>query len=191
MSNVNAPFGLRPLRMLNGCTTFALGEYNLASGLSSSLLRGDPIKLTGTGKNIDLAAAGDTAVGVFAGVKYIDANCLIVFSNYWPGGTATFNADDATVFVWDSPDIVFEIQADTLAKANVGALCDWVAGTGSTITQTSGAYAEGSATATSGKGLRIIGLKNAIDNEYGAYAKLEVMFAEHTLRGVTSGAGGV
>jgi hypothetical protein len=32
---------------------------------------------------------------------------------------------------------------------------------------------------------------NRPDNEYGAYAKIEVVFAEHALKGVVAGVGGI
>jgi hypothetical protein len=192
MANTNAPFGLSPVRKLGAaCQSIASNAYSIASGYNTAIKKGDPVKLTGTGTNIALADAGDTAVGVFAGCKYVDNQNRMIYTDYWPASAVTFDGTDAECTVYDDPTTVFEIQCDTLAKADIGAHCDWVAGSGSTITQISGAYAAGSATATSGKGLRILRLSERLGNDYGAYAVAEVMFAEHTLLGVTSGAGGV
>lgn len=190
MSNTNAPFGLRPVRQLSGCADISISPYTIASSEATAMALGSPVKLTGTGTNIALAAAGDTAVGVFAGVEYLNTQGEHVRSQYWPAGTVTYDGTDAQALVWDDPNIIFEIQTATLAKADVGQLADWVAGTLDTLNKRSGAYLD-SSLATSGKGLRILRLADKVGNDYGAYAIAEVRFAEHTLLGVTSGAGGV
>ena len=111
------------------------------------------------------------------------------FSHYWPG--VSDGKTDIKAYVIDDPDVVFEMQADSCAESEVGLLCDWNAGTGSTLTGTSGAYAVvGSTSATTGGSLRVMRLIERPDNEYGAYAKIEVMFAEHAYLSIAAGAGG-
>lgn len=192
MANTNAPFGFSPVGQHgNSCASVPINPYSIASAYNTALKKGDPVKLTGTGTNIALAAAGETPCGVFKGCKYVDSQNRTIYSDYWPASNTTFDGTDAEALVWDSPQTVFRIQADTCAKTDVMAHCDWVYGAGSTLTQISGTYAEGSSTATSGKGLRIIRLNPTIGNDYGAYAVVDVLFAEHYYLGVTSGAGGV
>lgn len=190
MSNVSAPMGFVPSRKLGG-GCLVTNPYTIASGYNTNLFSGDPVVMTGTGKNIALAAAGETgAVGVFAGCKFIDAEGRPQFKPYWPANTVLAAGTECEALVYDDPDIIFKIQADTVAAADVGALCDWVAGTGSVITGQSGAQAEASATAATGKSLRILGKLPEVGNEYGQYGKVEVLFVEHALRGVVAGVGG-
>jgi len=188
MANVNGPFGLRPMRHQTGGKIGA-NEYSIASGYATSIYTGDVVERTGTGRNIAQAAAGNgDNIGVFAGCRYVDQHGKQVFSQYWPANQV---ATEVVAFVYDDPNIVFEAQCDTLAEGDEGALADWVVGTGSIVTGDSGLTVESSSTATTGKSLRIMKLKETPENEYGAYAKAEVMFAEHVLSGSVSGVGGV
>jgi hypothetical protein len=164
-------------------------EYSIASAYAANLFTGDPVEMTGTGKNIQLAAAANADnIGVFAGCRYVNAAGEQKFSRYWPASTV---ATEIVALVYDDPNIVFEAQCDTLAAADIGNQMDWAAGTGSTSTGTSGAYADESTKATTGASLRIMGLVPRPDNAYGAYAKAEVTFAEHVLKGVVAGVGGI
>jgi hypothetical protein len=189
MANTSRKAGLIPLRRLvHGPETSNI--YNIASGYNTALYHGDPVQMTGTGRNIQQCAAGGVPVGVFIGCEYVDANNRIIFSKHWPASQTSLTAVKA--YVVDDPDAVFEIEADSAAAGDVGALCDWVIAAGSTLTGVSATYAAVTgATATTGKSLRILGLRELPDNAYGAYAKLEVMFAVHALRGIASAVGGV
>ena len=189
MANQNTPFGLRPIRHLGGGTIRA-NEYSIASEYATSIFTGDVVELTGTGKNVAKAAAQNVDnIGVFAGCRYVDSQGNQQFSQYLPASTA---ATDIVAFVYDDPNIVFEVQGDSVAEGDIGALADWNVGTGSTTTGQSGLYAVvNSATGTTGKSLRIIELINRPDNDYGAYAKIAVAFAEHVALGVVAGVGGV
>jgi hypothetical protein len=155
------------------------------------MFQGDVVQMTGTGRNIEIAAAGVTnPIGVFYGCNFIDAEGRVTFKPYWPDGQTLEANTTCEALVYDDPNIVFRAQADTCAEGDIGALADWVAGTGNPKTGKSGTQVEGSATATTGKGLRIYGLLKEVGNEYGAYAEVEVLFAEHALTGVVSGVGG-
>lgn len=187
MPNINGAYGLRPSRHRNG-GCLQTNAYSIASGYAADLFTGDPVVMTGTGRNIALAAAGTTnAIGVFAGCRYIDAEGKPQFKPYWPANTV---ATEIEALVYDDPNIIFSVQCDSLAEADVGQLCDWAAGTGNVKTGLSGAQAEGSAVAAIDKSLRILKLIPSPDNAYGAYAKAEVQFIEHALTGVVAGVGG-
>lgn len=193
MANTDAKTGLRPVRHIAGGQVRISGRYTVAVDYTTKIYKGDPVQVTVTTNEIILAEAGNVDnIGVFAGCSYNDSNGNVVFSKYWPGVTGNTNIK---AFVYEDPNIVYEIQADTLAITDVGALADWAAGTGSTSTGMSGAYlnvgAAGANTATTGKSLRILNLIERPDNAYGAYAKVEVMFTEHVLTGVVSGVGGI
>ena len=190
MPNLNAPYGLRPSRKLGGGCV-ANGGYTIASGQAGAIYSGDVVMMTGTGKNIEIAPAGTTnAIGVFAGCNFIDAEGRVTFKPYWPDGETLEPNTVCEALVYDDPNIIFRGQADTVAEGDIGALADWVAGTGNAKTGKSGAQVQGSVTATTGKSLRIYGLLREVGNEYGAYGEVEVMFAEHALTGVVSGVGG-
>lgn len=188
MSNTDAKLGFKAVRHLGGGLV-RTNAYSIASGYATAIYYGDPVEMTGTGRNIQLAAATNADnIGVFAGVHYKDATGKSVYSKYWPASTT---ATDVEALVYDDPNTVFEIQGDSVAEGDVGALVDWNAGTGSATTGYSGAYAVVTgATGTADKALRILGLVPRPENAYGAYAKIEVMFAEHSLRGVVAGVGG-
>ena len=68
MANVDAAFGARPVRHLTG-GQIRTNEYKIASGTSSNIFTGDFVKLLATGY-IDVAAAGNRILGVFAGCQY-------------------------------------------------------------------------------------------------------------------------
>lgn len=188
MANTNSPFGLRPIRHLTGGEV-RLQEYSIAAAYSTKIHQGDPVEMTGTGRNIQIAAAGNVDnIGVFWGCRYVDAGGEQQFGRYWPG---TAGATDIVAMVYDDPKIVYECQSDTLAEGDVGTLVDWNEGTASDSTGVSGAYAVGSVTGTTGKALRVQRLVPRVDNAYGAYAKVEVTFAEHAQNTSVSGVGGI
>lgn len=185
MANTNAPFGLKPLRSLKGGSIVA-NEYSIASGYSSEIGMGHPVEMTGTGKNIQLSAAGNVdACGVFIGCQYVNAAGEQKFSKNWPASTV---ATYIKAFVVDDPDVIFEAQVSTLAEADIGQLADLAAGTASN--GVSGMYIDAATLAATNATFRILRLSNRPSNEYGAYAKAEVLFIEHALRGVVAGVGG-
>lgn len=190
MGNHNAPYGLAPSRKLGG-GVIETSPYSIASGYATAIYTGDVVQMTGVGKNIEQAPAGATnAIGVFVGCNFIDNEGRVQFKPYWPAGQELESNTKCEALVIDDPSVIFRCQADAVAEGDIGALCDWVVGAGSAATGKSASYAEGSATATSGKSLRIYSLLPEIGNEYGNYGQIEVMFAEHALKGVVAGVGG-
>ena len=167
-----------------------LSKYSIASIYNTNIFQGDVVEMTGTGKNIAKSAAGNADnIGVFNGCSYVDSGGNVIFSKHWPANTV---ATKIVANVYDDPNIVFEVQCDTLAEGDVGTLVDINVGTGSTVTGISGAYADiGAGTATTNKTLRLIELKQSPDNAYGTSAKALVVFAEHVLKGVVAGVGGI
>lgn len=187
MANVNSPNGFRAVKHMTG-GMIRLSEYSIASGYATAIFFGDPVEMTGTGKNIALAAASNPDnIGVFGGCRYVDAQGNQVFSKQWPAAQV---ATEIVALVYDDPNIIFEIQGDSIAAADIGQLASWAAGTGNTATGISGAYLASASLAGTGEPLRIMGIVPRVDNAYGAYAKVEVTFAEHALKGVVSGVGG-
>jgi hypothetical protein len=165
-------------------------EYSIATAYTTAIYVGDVVEMTGTGRNVAKAAAANADnIGVFRGCSYVDANGNWTFAHYWPG--VSDGKTNIVAYVIDDPDVVFECQASTIAEADIGNVADWHVGTGSANTGISGLYWDESTKATADASLRAMRLVNRPDNAYGAYAKIEVMFAEHVLKGVVAGVGGV
>ena len=180
MANVTRPNGLTPVRHLTGGTPQRANEYTIADAYATALYSGQPVATTGTGRNIAAAAATTAAVGVFAGCSFQNLAGDVVFSPYWPAAQAIKANSVATAYVYDDPDTVFEVQADTIAEADIGQTYDFVLGTGSAVTGRSATTIDDANKGT-GQVVRAIGLARRADNDYGAFAKVEVVFAQHEL----------
>lgn len=187
MANANAPSGFTPIRHKTG-GQLAPTPYSIATGYATAIGMGDPVQLTGTGKNIELSESGNVDnLGVFAGVEYTDSDGQRQWSERWVAGTA---ATDIVVYVYDDPFVVYEAQMDTCAAANIGTVCDWTIGAPTAAHPRSATYLV-AGSATTGGSVRVLGLIDRPDNAYGAYAKVECMLAEHILLTGAASAGGV
>ena len=123
MSSTNAPFGLRPAFHPSGLDRAQALANGIASGYSSDILKGQPVKLNSSG-NIVIAAAGDAFQGAFAGVEWTDTTGRRRVSNYWPASTA-YQTGSCVAYFYNDPNIVYEIQADgSLAQTSIGDMAD-------------------------------------------------------------------
>lgn len=176
MSSVNSPFGFLPVFHPSGQIVANLYEPTVASGPSSAIYKGDPVKLVGSTDVINLAGDSDAIIGVFAGCEYTDSDGKPNFRSYWPGTTS--GATNIKFWVYDDPFIIYEAQgAGAIANTAIGDSCDSTAATGSSYTGVSGIYLKsgtlsGAATV---KQWRIVGLAPRVDNAWGdAYTVLRV-----------------
>lgn len=190
MPNLDAANGFNPVRHLNGGTVRYDDSFTIASGLGSDIFLGDAVLLTGTGRDIDVAAATNEMLGIFAGCRYVAANGDVVWAKQWVSGTVTSGTQDAVAFVYTDPNIVYRAQATTIAEADVGLAADLLAGAGNTATGISGFEINGAAYGATGQ-FMVIGLAKEPDginpSEYGADAKVEVVINEgHRNTGVYS-----
>jgi len=189
MANKDAAFGAKPIRHLTGGTIRA-NEWKIIKEYGTNVFTGDFVKLVAAGY-VEVAAAGDRLLGVFAGCKYLASNGEVVFKRYWPASTATLNDGDVTAYVYDDPHIVFAIQSSgSTVFADLGNLGNHVAGTGSTTTGQSAHEINGT-TGTGTAGLRVLGLYNEPKNAYGTNVVLETVIWEHELIGHDQGTAGV
>lgn len=187
MANKDAVFGARVVNsLLNTCFPSKTTPYTVLATDATALFVGDFVKLTGTagvghdGKSrsvVTQAAAGDTLVG-FVGTFAPDPNYL----NQIYRTASTLR----TANVYDDPFVLFEIQASgTLAEADIGNNADITVGAGDTDTGISGMEVDlatkGSATAQ----IRIMGLSQREDNDFGANANVIGMINEHTYKSTT------
>jgi len=112
MANKDAPFGLRPVRMMSGEPyNGGSSRYRIASGATTPIYQGDLVnQLTAGGVGRVAASATVPIIGMFNGCSYSDPTTgKQVFKNYYPG---SISASDIIAYVVDGPDVVFEVQGD-------------------------------------------------------------------------------
>jgi len=186
MSNTNKPFGLRPVRHLNGTPwNGKLNEY-FCTGAVGAVYPGDLVKLQGTtdANGVPQAipgTAGATAIGVCVGVKPTAAYINQLYRT---------DSTDRTLLVCDDPTVIFEIQEDSdggnVAAASVGLNANIVATAGSTTTEMSGHVLDSSSVNTTATlNLRILRLAKRPGNIIGNYAVWEVLLNNHSYRTTT------
>ena len=137
MANVDATSGLSPVCYLNGAPyNGQANQFDVLVGDSAIIQIGDPVKLGGTSltgrPTATLAAAGNAFVGVCVGVVPTNRDSKI----YREASVAQ------TIFVADDPQILFEIQEDSVTsiiqKAQIGLNFTLITAAGSTFTGMSG-----------------------------------------------------
>jgi hypothetical protein len=179
MANVDAAFGLTPIRHLSGNGYSRANKYTITSGLAENIFTGDLVIITSDGVLTPHTAGEVNNIGVFAGVSYTASDGSFVYSQYFPSGTTATNI---IAYVYDDPYTVFKVQsAGTPAQTNIGNCADVVAGAGSTTTGQSGF--EMSGTMSNGTAsCKILGVYESPDNAFGANAIMEVLINEHLLK---------
>lgn len=183
MPNSNAPTGLTPARHLTG-GVIRPSVYSIASAYGTSIFTGQLVKSSGTTKGVVVAAAGDRAVGVFAGCQYIDSNGDVQYRPYWPASTTVLTGTLPQAFVYDDPEILFEIQASAgMAVTDIGSVADITGTSGSTTTgQTSQQLDSATLSASGSAQLKVYELVDRPDNDYGTNAKVLVLINEHEMK---------
>ncbi len=179
MTSTLAPFGCQPAFSNNG--NISPKPYPILTGYAANILKWSPVKLDTDGTLL-VAAAGDVdIIGIFAGVKYTDAQGFYRETDMWATGTVATNIQAS---VYDDPTIVFNIQCDgaLTASTGIGAQVDFSNTTaGSTVTGLSACTAAVSGETTSGQNqLRIVGVGTQIGNALtDAYPIIQVSIAQH------------
>lgn len=194
MANVNSAFGLKPVRHQTG-GNIQSNMYPIASAYNTAIYTGDPVIMAADGTiTIAIGSAGShstNTLGVFGGVTFKDASGITWWRPYWPANQI---ATEIKAIVYDDPYIIFAIQSDATgaADADVGQLADYTIAAGNALTGKSATVLGMAAThATTAHQLRILRLVNDGVNASGAYSVVEVLFAEHAMKGVVSGVGGI
>jgi len=181
MANINAAFGFRAVKHLNGSPyNGQVREYFIPSTDSTAVYIGDVVKIAGsadangTATVAVVSATTDIPVGVVVGFRPDPTNLM---NKYRVAST------DRYVLVADSPDLIFEVQANGasgIAAADVGLNASWVAASGSTTTGVSGYMLDSSTVATTNTlALKVMGVIHRPDNAIGQYDKVLVMFNRH------------
>lgn len=191
MANVNAPFGLKPFKRIDGQAYHGgLNTYPIADNTSGNIGVGDLVKRTGAGNYIILGTNGTAAaIGVFLGVKYTDTRGAIQYLPNWVSGTRTFNASDAQALVCDDPQVLFLLQFNStgFAAVDVGQFAGVTFGTvdanGNSTSVGDGADITGTADNVKINKLSNVPVAGRSANAYGAYAIAEVLIGIHENRG--------
>lgn len=192
MANTSRIYGFRPTKHLNGSAfNGKVNMYSVPASDGTALYVGDPVKLAGDastdGANptVTRAAAGDAVIGVIVGFD-VNRTALDV------SGQARAASTLRTVYVADSPDLVYEVETSngTPATADVGLNVNHAVGTPSATTATSGATIDmGTKNTTATLTFKILGFVPRPDNEIGASAKMLVKINNHQLAASTGTAG--
>lgn len=175
MSATAAPQGLRPVYHPSGLVRAS--AYTINSTYNTAIFKGSPVTLNTNG-TVVIGAANADVLGAFAGVQYVDATGRPTYSPNWP---ANMVGTDIVAWVYDDPDIVFEIQANgSVVQAAVGDQTDFVnpgAGTAATGQSTAAANATLAGAGNQGQ-MRIVGFNLAPDNTPGdAFTIVQVKLA--------------
>lgn len=122
----NQPWGLQAIKTITGATwNGQTSPYLIQSGYVNNIFKGDLVYLGEDGYIHSITDAGIAlqyqtyqAIGVFNGCSFRTSTATNPIDpsspgrSYWPGGTVTFNNQDATCDIIDDPNVIFNIQSD-------------------------------------------------------------------------------
>ena len=180
MPNANTPGGLRPVRGV-GSQPYNDGTqmFFVPAADTTALYIGDPVILAGSADaagvaTVTRAAATGAITGVVVG--------------FMPNGTTDmvgFRAASTSAYalVQTNPDILFEIQdtAGTIVAADIGLNADMTIAIGNNFSKRSGFVLNAASKAvTATLQLRIKGLSQRPNNDFGAFAKVLVQINNST-----------
>lgn len=185
MANVNAPFGLRPVRHANGAPwNGQTVKAYFASGYATAMFVGDPVTITATTADRDTTGKALSTIIATAGAGNVVRAVIVSFDTYpqnleyqyKPASTERY----ANV-VLCTPDLVFQVQDDGTASVidknlSAGANACLAAGSGgSTVTGLSSWQLDASLVSTNQNyQLHVLGLADIPGNELDDYAIWDV-----------------
>ena len=198
MNGVNAPFGLQPVRLLNGGAYTGGGTaYVITSGYATALYSGDPVVTLADG-SVGIGVAGSPILGVFDHCEYIPTSGNPQFG-YWPAAATAKTGTTIVAYVHDNPNIIFQVQESNgsggagtpLALADVGFNANFYVGTGNAAINPEGQSGTTINNASEGTtidaNLKILGLAPFApgQNPVGNFAVWTVLINNHQLKGGT------
>jgi hypothetical protein len=196
MANPDAPFGLRPVRHLNG------NPWNgqtvrmlIEDDDDTAYFIGDPVTITGAAGSDDTSGiiVADIAVAthsnrIYGVIVSIEPDPDNLSRLYLPALTGGY------INVCCDPDVIYEVRDDGTAAldgASIGTNAMLTADTsGSTITGLSGWELDASIVGASATyQLQILGISQCPDNALGTHCVWDVIISQHILRTVAAGSG--
>ena len=181
MANIDKAFGLRPIGNLSATGAQKQYGYEIADNQAGTIFQGDLVALSAGFITRFLPATHTAAVGVFNGCNYIDPTTgKPTFKNFYPG-SVNITAGKIVADVNDDPSQLFLIQCDAgFVAADVGKNADVVGTGGSTTTGISTMELASSTLATTAAlNLKVVGLYNDVNNDFGTNAVVVVKINEH------------
>jgi hypothetical protein len=188
MSSTNAPFGMRPSFHPSGLDRAQALAGGIASGLSSNILKGQPVKYVASAGTITPVTGTEAFAGAFAGVEYTDATGLRRVNNQWPANT-TYLAGSCVAYFYNDINIVYEIQADgSVAQTSIGNEANFTTANlaaGSQVTGLSAATLSNSLVGNGVQGqMRIVDISPDLNNAWGdAFTIVRAVNAESQMFG--------
>lgn len=193
MANTNAPFGMRPIRYLDGRPYNGAVDLYFATGATGVIRPGDPVVEAGSANSSEVLgyAAGTLptcTIALDGDGDPITGVCVSVLPTTRESTTYRENSTDRVIAVARGPDLIFEVQADAggtaLAVTDVGLHACLKVGTTSTyISDWTLDTSDAPANDPSNQ-LKILGFGKNPKNEVGAYAVVEVLINNHVLANV-------
>ena len=184
-------YGLKPVKHAKGgivrTNNFSgVNGYRIAATAPSAFFEGDLVTFSSGNIVTDMGAASPGAVvGVFWGAEYVDNSTgEVKFVRSIPASTVA--KDRYKVYVYDDPDIIFQVEADqaatAIAAADVGKNVQIVASpTGDAITHKSGLVADSSTKATTNTfPLTILGSAELDDSFTSAGTSMDILVKINT-----------
>jgi hypothetical protein len=181
MANTDKAFGLRAIGNLSATGAQKQYGYEIADNQAGTIFQGDLVALSAGYITRFLPASHTAAVGVFNGCNYIDPTTgKPTFKNFYPG-SVNITAGKIVADVIDDPNQLFLVQCDAgFVAADVGKNADVVGTGGSTTTGVSSMELDSSTLATTAAlNLKVVGLYNDVNNDFGTNAVVVVKINEH------------
>lgn len=192
MANVDAAFGLRPIRYASGAPyNGSCNRYYIPATDGTAVYLGSLVKPAGSADAFGVmsvtgnVATGNTVIGVVVGMEMVTRDS----TTYRAASTERY------VLVADDPNLLFECQDDGAASAtatDVGNVAQLTAfTTGSTVTGLSGTKISFSTRTAAGAGtedVTLLGIVRSPTNDLSSNAKWLVRLNQHFLVNKTVGA---
>jgi hypothetical protein len=195
MANANAPFGLRPIRYVDGRPYTGAVEYYFATGATGAIRPGDPVVESGTTNTSEVVSAAGTfppgtlqtcTVALPGDGDPITGVCVAVVPETRDSTTYRVTSTDRVIAVARGADLVFEVMANAggtaLAAVDIGLFAVLAAATTAVETSDWALDTAVVPTTTAGFQLKLLGFsKKPKNGEIGANAVVEVLINNHTL----------
>jgi len=186
MATTAAPYGLKPVKRADGLPyAGATSQYLIdPAGEATNLFNGQVVHIgadgyialstaTGADGTTNALPTGTTltgSLGVFVGCEYVNAQGQLIFSQYYPSGTAAPTGTSIKAYVVDDPNVLFQVQLDGAAdQSDIGANTFFAAAqstsTGNTATGNS-TSAMDATTVTTTAAFRIVSAVSPIGDAY-------------------------
>ena len=180
MANTAAPYGLKPVKRVDGMPYAGATEEFLIdpAGEATNIFNGQVVIVgsdgylaisTATGADIttnNLGGSGVGAIGVFVGCEYVNAQGQVIHSQYYPSGTTGV----VKAYVVTDPNVTFQAQLDgsgaqTVLGTNTFFAAVQSTSTGSTTTGNSTSALDATVQTTAAA-FRIVGFASTPGDSY-------------------------